>query len=55
MKKTNPIFIKFLIAALAVYIVGSCVIMSDLYYKVGMIEHTLMHYSFGTSSHTDKN
>ena len=39
----RPIYKKLLILALVVYIIGSCIIMTDLYIKVGKIEHSMVH------------
>ncbi len=47
MTKTRPIFYKLLIAAVVVYVIGTCVLISDLYCKVGKMQHMLSH------KHTD--
>ena len=39
----RPIYHKLLIAALVIYIVGSCILVTELYIKVGKIEHFLVH------------
>ncbi|MDD5681659.1 MAG: hypothetical protein PHI59_10535 [Candidatus Omnitrophica bacterium] len=39
----RPVYKKLLIAAIAIYIIGSCMIQSDLYRKLGRIEHQLCH------------
>ena len=44
----RPIYKKLLLAALAVYIIGTCIIMTDLYIKVGKIEHSMVHMSGGS-------
>lgn len=43
MKEARQIYKILLIVALAVYVIGTSVIMSDLYHKVGQIEHNMMH------------
>jgi|GEM_PF-1839318 len=40
---TNPIYKKLLIAALVFYVIGTCIIQTDLYYKIGTMEHRLCH------------
>ena len=47
MKEVKPVFIKLLIAALAVFIIGVSVALSELYHKVGAIEHEMSHISSG--------
>ena len=42
----KPIYKKLLIAAIVIYIIGSCIIHTDLYYKVSKIEHELCHTSY---------
>ena len=43
MDDVHHILKKLLIAAGIIYIIGITVILSDLYMKVGRIEHSLMH------------
>ena len=43
MEKIRPVFKKLLIAAIVVYVIGTCAIMAELYHKVGKIEHALTH------------
>jgi hypothetical protein len=43
MEKARPVFIQYLIAALAIYVIGTAFIMSDLYYKVGALEFAMDH------------
>lgn len=45
MEKVRQIFIHYLIAAMVVYIVGTAVMMSDLYNKVGALEFAVDHLS----------
>ncbi|MBU4487791.1 MAG: hypothetical protein KKI13_01840 [Candidatus Omnitrophica bacterium] len=51
MEKIRPVFKKLLIAAIVVYVIGTCVIMAELYYKVGNIEHALAHMPGAKCSH----
>lgn len=39
----RPIYKKLLIAAIVIYVIGSCIIQADLYRKIGEIEHEMMH------------
>jgi len=41
--KVRPVYIKLLFAAVAVFVVGVCLALSDLYMKVGQLEHDMMH------------
>jgi hypothetical protein len=43
MEKIKPAYIQLLIAAVAIYVVGTAFIMSDLYVKVGALELTMDH------------
>jgi hypothetical protein len=43
MTHIRPIYIKLLVLALIIFIMGVSLMLSDLYFKVGQIEHTLMH------------
>ena len=47
MNATRPIYIKLLILAIVVYVIGVTFILSDIYFKVGRIEHVLSHASSG--------
>ena len=42
-KSVRPIFKFLLIVAIALFVIGSCIIQADLYYKVGRLEHTMSH------------
>ncbi|MFH0764256.1 MAG: hypothetical protein V1927_04575 [Candidatus Omnitrophota bacterium] len=42
----RAVYKKLLIAAIVIYIIGSCMIQADLCYRLGMIEHKLCHTSF---------
>lgn len=43
MEKVKPIYIKLLISAIAIFVVGVGIILSDLYNKVGQLEFEMMH------------
>ena len=45
MEKVRPVFIQLLIAAAAIYVIGTAIIMSDLYNKVGVLEFAMDHIS----------
>ena len=42
-EKIRPIYKNILIAAIALYIIGTTFALSDIYYKVINIEHSLVH------------
>jgi len=55
MKGVRPIYKKLLIAAIAVFVVGVGFALSELYYKVGVLEHAFMDMTYGRMhSHTKK-
>ncbi|MFA6142257.1 MAG: hypothetical protein WC738_03075 [Candidatus Omnitrophota bacterium] len=41
----RPVYKKLLAAAIAAYIVGSCIIQADLCHRLGEVEHKLCHTS----------
>jgi len=43
MEAIRPIYKKLLIAAFAVYVIGTALLLSDLCYKVGRLEFAIMH------------
>ncbi len=43
MKKINPVYWYMLFAAIAIYVIGVCMMQTDLYKKVGILEHDAMH------------
>jgi hypothetical protein len=43
MKKAKPIYKKLLLIAVIIWIIGMTYYVSNLYFKVGQIEHALMH------------
>jgi len=42
MDSVKPLYWQLLIGATAIYVIGTCYIMSDLYAKVGALEHTMV-------------
>lgn len=51
MKDVRPVYIKALVVAIAIYVIGMAFAVSDLYLKVGDVEHRLMHMSSGHMPH----
>lgn len=47
MDGVRPVFRNLLVVAIVVYIVALTLMLSDMYSKVGHIEHTLAHITFG--------
>jgi cell division protein FtsL len=43
MSKISPIYKRLLVMAIVFYILASCYMMSELYYKVMDVEHKVMH------------
>jgi hypothetical protein len=43
MDSVRPVFKKLLIAAIAIYVIGTAVIVSDLSRRVGELEHSIDH------------
>ena len=43
MEKVRPIYKKLLVAAVVFYIIASAYIQSDLYHRIGHLEHQLSH------------
>ena len=43
--KVRAIYKKFLIAAIAIYVIGSSVTQAALCYRIGELEHELAHVS----------
>ena len=43
----GPLFKKLLLAAIVIYIIGSSMIQSDLYNRVGELEHQMFHLRGG--------
>jgi len=39
----RPVFKKMLILAIAIYVIGMCMIQADIYHKIGCIEHSMVH------------
>lgn len=47
MATLRPIYKKLLAVAVVIYVVGVCVMLSDIYQKIGLIEDTLVHMQAG--------
>ncbi|MFA6078947.1 MAG: hypothetical protein WC779_04290 [Candidatus Omnitrophota bacterium] len=43
MKPVKPVYIKLIVAAIVVWVIGISIIVTDLYLKVGKIEHEMIH------------
>ena len=43
----RPLYKRLLIAVIVVYVIGVCMMLSDIYVKLGKIEHTLSHAGGG--------
>ena len=43
----KPIYIKLLIAAIVAWIISTTLLLSDIYMKIGEIDHALIHSSSG--------
>ena len=42
MEKVRPIYKNLLIAAIAIFVIGTAFALSDIYSKIGNIEHSLI-------------
>ncbi len=51
MDSLKPGLRNALIAALVLYVIGTCFLITDLYGKVDVLEHNAMHAEFGIPSH----
>lgn len=43
MNGARPVYRNLLIAAIALFVIGTAFALSDIYYKIGQIEHALVH------------
>jgi hypothetical protein len=43
MANIKPIYIKLLLVTIVLYVVNLTFLLSDIYYKIGRIEHVLIH------------
>lgn len=43
MEKARPIYRNLLIAAIALFVIGTAFALSDIYRKIGAIEHSTAH------------
>lgn len=53
MKKISPVYRNLLIAAIALFVIGTAFALSDIYHKVGTIEHAMAHKAFECSHGAD--
>jgi hypothetical protein len=51
MQGVRPIYKKLLIAAVAIYVAGVTIMLSDIYARLGNLEHELSHISAGPGHH----
>jgi hypothetical protein len=51
MEKPRPFLLKALIVAAVLYVVGTCLLINDLYVKVSDLEHEAMHKEMSMDSH----
>ena len=51
MEEIKPVYIKALIAAIAVFVAGVSLLLSDLYIKVGQLERDFDHFSGKCPAH----
>lgn len=42
MEKVRPVYKKMLIAAIVIFVIGTAVALSDIYSKIGAIEHSFI-------------
>jgi hypothetical protein len=47
MKEVGPVYKKALLVAVVIYIAGVCYLQTDLYAKVGFLEHISAHSAAG--------
>ena len=50
MEKTRPIYKNLLIAAIAIFVIGTAFALSDIYQKIGNIEHSSVGCSHGVKA-----
>lgn len=51
MEKARPWFRRALYVAIVAYVAGTALLISDLYEKVGVLEHDAMHAQEGIEAH----
>ena len=49
--EVKPVYIKALIIMIALYVANMTFILADLYYKIGNVEHVLVHMHQGDICH----
>ena len=53
-KKPAKIYIRLFIAALAAYVIGQCALQVDILWRLGRLEHKLVHIQYGITCGTVK-
>ena len=43
MQSARPVYVRLLMAAIAAYILATALMLADLYRKVGIMEHQMLH------------
>ncbi len=51
MENIRPVFKKLLAAAIVTYIIGTALLLSDLFEKVGKLEFAMMHITGACTAH----
>ena len=51
MKPIKPIYIKLLLIAIVIWVISMTFFISELYSKVGKIEHALVHAAYNQHGH----
>ena len=51
MENIRPVFKKFFVAAIVVYVIGTAFLLSDLIEKVGKLEFAMMHITGTCAAH----
>ncbi len=52
-KNISPVYRNLLIAAIAIFVIGTAFALSDIYHKIGTIEHAMAHKAFECSHGAD--
>lgn len=53
MGRARPVYVVILIAAVVIFVAGVSLALSDLFYRVGMLEHEGVHARGACLSHAD--
>jgi hypothetical protein len=43
MNKIKPFYVELLLAAIIIFSIGMTIMLSDMYYRICMVEHALCH------------